>query len=218
MPGGRGLRERAEALGKPLLGVVITHAHPDHYGGLVELVAGLDVPVHSTQGVYDVTRRDDAAKEAILRPMFGDLWASERAFPTKVVEDGETVTLGDISLTVTDLGPSESPADSLWALERRRVFSGDLAYDRTHCYLADGFHAQWLANIERMRTALPPGTTLHPGHGEPCGLEALDWQRAYIETMLAAVRDSRDVPAAMRAFLPSETLAFVMELSVAPLR
>jgi hypothetical protein len=69
-----------------------------------------------------------------------------------------------------------------------------------------------------MRAELEPGTTLHPGHGEPCGLEALDWQRAYIETMLDAVRRGADVPAAMRAFLPSETLAFLMELSVEPLR
>jgi glyoxylase-like metal-dependent hydrolase (beta-lactamase superfamily II) len=218
VPGGRGLRERADALGKPLLGVVITHAHPDHYGGLVELVAGLDVPVYSTALVGEVIRRDDLVKEAILRPMFGDLWPASRAFPTHVVADGETVTLGDISLTVTDLGPSESPADSVWTLEPGRVFSGDLAYDRTHCYLADGFHEQWLANLARMRAELAAGTTLHPGHGEPCGLEVLDWQRAYIERMLAAVRSGEDVPAAMRAFLPSETLAFLMELSVEPLR
>jgi len=98
------------------------------------------------------------------------------------------------------------------------AFSGDLAYDRTHCYLADGFHERWLANLARFRVELEPGTTLHPGHGEPCGLEALDWQRAYIETMLSAVRDGGDVPSAMREFLPSETLAFLMELSVEPLR
>jgi glyoxylase-like metal-dependent hydrolase (beta-lactamase superfamily II) len=220
VPGGRALRARAEALGKPLLGVVITHAHPDHYGGLVELVAGLDVPVYSTALVGEVIRRDDPVKEAILRPMFGDLWPAARAFPTHVAADRETVAFGDVELTVSDLGPSESPADSLWRLtgEPRRVFSGDLAYDRTHCYLADGFHERWLANLARFRVELEPGTTLHPGHGEPCGLEALDWQRAYIETMLDAVRRGADVPAAMRAFLPSETLAFLMELSVEPLR
>jgi glyoxylase-like metal-dependent hydrolase (beta-lactamase superfamily II) len=38
---GRALRARVDELGKPLLGVVITHAHPDHYGGLVELVRDL---------------------------------------------------------------------------------------------------------------------------------------------------------------------------------
>src|SRR5689334_13972706 len=56
---GRGLRGRVDALGKPLLGVVLTHAHPDHYGGLVELVRGLDVPVVATRGVAEAIRRDD---------------------------------------------------------------------------------------------------------------------------------------------------------------
>src|SRR4051794_19320785 len=87
-PGGRALRSRADALGKPLLGVVITHAHPDHYGGLVELVAGLDVPVYSTALVGDVIRRDDPVKEAILRPVFGDLWAGGRAVSSPVPGGG----------------------------------------------------------------------------------------------------------------------------------
>jgi hypothetical protein len=47
---------------------------------------------------------------------------------------------------------------------------------------------------------------------------SIDWQRDHFETMVAAVRDGGDVPAAMREFLPSETLAFLMELSVEPLR
>ena len=226
--GGRGLRARAEALGKPLLGVVVTHAHPDHYGGLVELVAGRDVPVFATKRVHDVIRRDDPVKEQILRPMFGDQWPAARAFPTDVVTDGETIELGDIALTVTDLGPSESPADSIWTLTRepRRVFSADIAYDRTHCYLADGFYEPWLASIHRLRAELAPGTTLHPGHGEPAGLEILDWQERYLETMLEAVRDAdwddpataqASVIARMRTWLPSDQLAFLMELSVRPL-
>ena len=44
VPDARALRERVDALGKPLVGVVVTHAHPDHYGGLAELTRGLDVP------------------------------------------------------------------------------------------------------------------------------------------------------------------------------
>jgi glyoxylase-like metal-dependent hydrolase (beta-lactamase superfamily II) len=36
---------RLEALRKPLAGVLLTHPHPDHYNGLTELVAGLEVPI-----------------------------------------------------------------------------------------------------------------------------------------------------------------------------
>ena len=226
--GGRALRARVDAIGKPLLGVALTHAHPDHYGGLVEVTRGLEVPVFATRGVHEVTRRDDAVKEAILRPMFGDEWPAERAFPSEVVGDGQTVRLGDIALTVTDLGPSESPADSIWALadDPRRVFSADIAYNRKHAYLADGYVDEWLASIGRLRDELPVGTTLHPGHGEPAGLEILDWQQTYIETLVDAVKradwdDPQRARAAvadtMRALLPTEELAFLMELSIEPL-
>jgi glyoxylase-like metal-dependent hydrolase (beta-lactamase superfamily II) len=126
---GRALRARAQALGKPLLAAAITHAHPDHYGGLVELVRGLDIPVFATGGVASVIRRDDPIKEQILRPMFGDEWAAERAFPSETVADGEVVSVDGIDLAVTDLGPGESPHDSVWALATNpaTVFSADVA-------------------------------------------------------------------------------------------
>lgn len=224
---GRALRARVDELGKPLLGVVITHAHPDHYGGLVDLVRDLDVPVFATSGVAQVIRRDDPVKEQILRPMFGDEWAPERAFPDQTVEDGSVLALDGIRLRVTDLGPNESPHDSIWALEDsdRQVFSADLAYDRHHCYPADGFHQEWLQNLGRARAELPAGVTLHPGHGEPCGAEVLDWQEGYVNTFLAAVtnadwsdaeRARTAVIARMLEYLPSGVLQFLMELSIDP--
>jgi glyoxylase-like metal-dependent hydrolase (beta-lactamase superfamily II) len=227
--GGRGLRRRADELGKPLAGVLVTHAHPDHYGGLVELLAGRDdVPVLATAGVDAVIRRDDAIKEQILRPMLADEWPVERRFPDRIVADGETVELGSASFTVVDLGPGESPHDSLWHShdDPRVVFSGDQAYHGTHAYLADGFHEQWLAHIERLRRELPDDATLYLGHGNPGGLELLDAQARYIETFLTAIGDAdwsdrerakAQVVDAMMRLLPTEQLRFLMELSVEPL-
>ena len=137
------------------------------------------------------------------------------------------VSLDGIRLRVTDLGPNESPHDSIWTLQDadRQVFSADLAYDRHHCYLADGFHQEWLANIARARRELPAGVTLHPGHGEPCGAEALDWQERYINTFLEAVGTAdwsepavarQSVVARMLDYLPTPALQFLMELSIDP--
>jgi glyoxylase-like metal-dependent hydrolase (beta-lactamase superfamily II) len=222
--GGRGLRARLEETGKPLAGVLVTHAHPDHYGGLVELG---DVPIYAVAGVADAIRRDDEAKEQILRPMFGAEWPRERVFPSHTVGAGETLSLAGLELTVLDLGPGESPHDSAWILgaDRRTVFSGDQFYGHMHAYLADGFHEEWLAHFPVLRRELPADAVLHPGHGEPGGLDMLDWQARYIETFVAAVRaaDWSDperakaaVVDAMTEFLPADDLRFLMELSVEP--
>src|SRR5262249_53161430 len=96
----RAFSARVDDLDKPLLGVVITHTHPDHYGGLVELLGGRDIPVFAATGVAEAIRRDDPVKEEILRPMFGDEWAHERVFPNQKVGDGQSVTLDGIALTV----------------------------------------------------------------------------------------------------------------------
>ena len=224
---GRELRRRRDALGKPLLAVLLTQSHPDHYGGLVELVAGDEVPILAPKGVHDVIRRDDPVKEEILRPMFGDDWPSDRAFPNTVVSDGERVTFDGATFTAIDLGPSESPHDSPWLLgdDERTVFLGDQIYDRVHCYLADGFYAQWLDNIERLRHRFRHDAVLHVGHGGPVGPDAWDRQRAYIETFIGAVggADWSDpagaragVVATMTDYLPTDRLQFLMELSIEP--
>jgi glyoxylase-like metal-dependent hydrolase (beta-lactamase superfamily II) len=224
---GRALRARLESLGKPLLAVLVTHAHPDHYGGIVELVADDDVPVVATVGVDAVIRRDDALKEEILRPMFGDEWPRERAFPNRTVPDGERLELGGASFTVLDLGPGESPHDSIWFLgdERRTVFLGDQAYDRKHAYLADGFFEEWLGHLGRLQRELPAEATLHIGHGGPVTPAQFDVQRAYVETFVDAVRRADwSQPDAARAtviermtrLLPTDELQFLMELSIDP--
>lgn len=225
--GGRELRERVRSIGKPLEALVLTHAHPDHYGGVGEAIAASDAPVIAVKGVDEIIRRDDAMKEEILRPMFGEEWPAERVFPSQIVKDGTELAFGDIELAVRDLGPSESPHDSIWFLgeDRRTVFSGDQAYNHMHSFLADGFWEQWLANIEALSAELPPNTVLHPGHGDPAEPSLLSWQRGYIERFLEAVHSAdwadadkakQGVVDAMSGYLESEQLRFLMELSIEP--
>jgi glyoxylase-like metal-dependent hydrolase (beta-lactamase superfamily II) len=224
---GRALRARLESLAKPLLAVLVTHAHPDHYGGIVELVGDDDVPVLATAGVDAVIRRDDAVKEEILRPMFGEEWPTERAFPNRTVSDGETLDLGGTGFTVLDLGPAESPHDSMWLLgdDRRTIFLGDQVYDHKHAFLGDGFYEEWLASIDRLEQELPADATLYIGHGGPVTPGDFGRQREYIETFLDAVRAAdwstpdtakATVVERVKGLLPTDELQFLMELSIEP--
>ena len=230
---GRALRARVDALKKPIAAVIVTHSHPDHYGGVTSLLGGTNVPIYAVAGVDEVIRRDDAAKEQILRPMFGDEWPAVRTFPNRIVR-GERVAIADAVFTVTDLGPGESPHDSVWRLESDgapQAFVGDLVYSHMHPFLGDGFFDRWLVNLERAKRELPADTTLSMGHGQPvAGLDILQWQANYIQRFVDVLRSAveRDglqsdalvdaVTAAMKEFLPSDDLLFLMRLSFEPMR
>jgi glyoxylase-like metal-dependent hydrolase (beta-lactamase superfamily II) len=221
------MRTSLDRLGKPLYAVLLTQSHPDHYAGLAQLVAGDDAPVIATQGVIDTIARDDATKDAVVGPMFGDEWPAKRIFPNTPIRDGESVTFDGVRFTVIDLGPSESPHDSPWILgdDEKTVFLGDQIYDHRHCYLADGFHREWLANIATLRDRFDADTVFHVGHGGPVDGSLWDWQRAYIETFVDAVaaadwsdadRAKAAVVAEVKAFEPTDELQFLMELSIEP--
>ena len=96
---GRAFRARFEALGKPLLGVLVTHPHPDHYNTIGELLAGEEVPVIAHRDVDREIRERDEAKRAQWKPMFGDEWPASATFPNRVVVDEESVDLGDLRFT-----------------------------------------------------------------------------------------------------------------------
>jgi glyoxylase-like metal-dependent hydrolase (beta-lactamase superfamily II) len=223
----RAVRRRADDLSKPLHAVLITHAHPDHYGGTVELVGSDDIPVIAATGVDEVIRRDDELKEGIIRPMFGDEWPRERRFPNMTLGDGESVEFDGVAFTLMDLGPGESPHDSVWLVgdERQVAFAGDTAYQQMHCFLADGYWESWLANIKRLRAELADSPDVRFGHGDPMPTSPLDWQERYINSFIEAVQEAdwsdRDAAKAqvvgrMTDFLPDGELQFLMELSVEP--
>jgi glyoxylase-like metal-dependent hydrolase (beta-lactamase superfamily II) len=221
------MRAALDRLGKPLHAALLTHSHPDHYAGLGEIVAGYDVPIVAPQGVINTIERDDATKNEIIGPMFGDEWPTQRVFPNTPIRDGESLTFDGAKFTVIDLGPSESPHDSPWVLgeDEEIVFLGDQIYDHKHCFLADGFYAEWLANIESLRVRFPEDAVFYIGHGGPVDREMWDWQRGYIELFLDAVsnadwseaeRAKATVVTRMTEYEPSGELQFLMELSIDP--
>jgi glyoxylase-like metal-dependent hydrolase (beta-lactamase superfamily II) len=223
----KAMREGLEQIGKPLKAVLLTHSHPDHYAGLAQLVAGDDVRIIAPQGVIDTIKADDEMKDQMVGPFFGEEWPATRIFPNTPVRDGESLTFDDVTFTVIDLGPSESPHDSPWVLgdDELTVFLGDQIYDHHHCYLADGFYKEWLANIEQLRARFPQEAVFHVGHGEPVGQEMWDWQRGYIELFVDAVSGANwtrpeaakaAVVARMKEYEPTDELQFLMELSIEP--
>ncbi len=212
--------------GRPLAGVLITHPHPDHYGGAA-VVAGDGEPIVATKTVDSVIRRDDAAKDSLVGPMMGDQWPGERRFPDYLVESGGTVELGGLAFQVRETGPGESHMDCLWLLDDRTVFAGDIAYHDMHAYLADGHIDAWRSTLEQLDSELHDDVVLHLGHGDSAALSVLSRQRRYLDAFVEAVtrclhldpeERRAQVVDRMRPLARDERLLFLMELSIEPVR
>lgn len=178
------LRRRVDELGKPLMAVVVTHGHPDHYGGISQVVAGkTDVPVFAARGVDAVIRRNDSKTGDQLRQPGIDL-AEPRHFPDVMVEDGGRLTLGDIDLTMLEVGKAKSDFDTIWivsAPDGEHAFVGDLVMNGVHAYTAEGHTGRWIESLSRLTDRLDVATLIYPGHGEPGDLELLEEQCDYLE-------------------------------------
>lgn len=188
------LKARVLAVGKPLAGVFVTHAHPDHFNGAFALVRGNDAPIYATAGVAKVIREVADAKRAQWGPVYGDQWPDRAAYPTVELADAEAVTFDELTLTAYEVGPAESHADSYLVAQADRTvaFIGDLAFHGTHPYTADVHLAQWLSVLETLGGKVAGADVLLPGHGTPTGPEVFAEQGRYLQHYREVVRRLAD--------------------------
>ncbi len=188
----RAFRSLYETLEKPLLAVLVTHAHPDHVAGITELVQGKDVPIVALASVKRLMEQTEQAKHAQWGPVYQDEWIRTWTYPNRLLKDRETITFDGITYRAYDLGPGgDCDANAIWIAETdpKVAFVGDLIFHGMHSYVADDHLLGWLANLERARIFLQDVETIYLGHGEHGSLELLDAQRDYLLTYCAAVKE-----------------------------
>lgn len=219
---------RLAALKKPLLGIVVTHAHPDHFNGVLALVKEREVPVYAATSVASAIEEIADAKRTQWSPTYGSEWPTETYYPNTLLTDGDEVHLGEISLSVRELGAAESHADSYFLVSTEGgpsvAFIGDLAFHDTHPYTADGHSGTWLAALDTLADELADVALLYPGHGDPAGPALLADQRRYLLYYRELVRRLADgtpklsdstkveLERAMQAFLPNAPLTWMIGL------
>ncbi len=163
-PGGdlERLTAAARALGVSLEQIWLTHAHIDHAGGTGELARRLGLPIVGPHP-GDQFWIDGLVQQSA---MFG-FPPAEPFTPTRWLHDGDTVTLGEETLTVRHC-PGHTPGHVVFhSATAGRAFVGDVLFagsiGRTD--FPGGNHDQLIASITGRLWPMGDATVFIPGHG-----------------------------------------------------
>jgi hydroxyacylglutathione hydrolase len=158
-PGGDAaeLARELERLGVTCVGILITHGHWDHLGGVADLADASGAPVYMAAEERIALERinDFAPAELPLRPYTPDV----------LLEGDEMLDLAGISFQTLRV-PGHSPAHLAYYAEGC-LFSGDVLFagsvGRTDLPFGD-----WdtlVASIRLLADRFPPETVVYSGHG-----------------------------------------------------
>ncbi|MBV9179135.1 MAG: MBL fold metallo-hydrolase [Nitrososphaeraceae archaeon] len=223
----KSFRSQLDNLGKPLIAVILTHAHPDHVAGVTNLVqsSSTSIPVIALESVERLMRSTEELKRSIWGPIYKEEWISKWTYPNQLLKDKEEVTFDEITYRVHDFGAGgDSDANSIWILEKepRIAFVGDLMFNGTHSYIADNHLQDWLKNLDKAHGLLSDISTIYPGHGKPGSMELIESQKKYLIAYSDAVKElssgkpkltddtKKQLTRKMEEFLPNAGLSFLI--------
>ena len=145
-------------------GIVLTHGHADHSGGVRELLAAWPM----TLMIHRLDR--DIFRSPLNRELGESLGLPIPPDPSRLLENGEIVSVAEISIVVIHT-PGHTPGSVVLALGRR-LFTGDTLFQgsagRTDL---PGGDEDELKRSLRLISRFPPDTLLLPGHGDMTTLE-----------------------------------------------
>lgn len=215
------VKKMIEEIGKPLIGVLLTHGHPDHYTGIAEITKGLDIPIYSTEVAKEQMISRDKIEGPTMAEVFKEEYPKVRTFPNTMIQDGTVITLDGLDIIVESLGACESHDDTIFIIDIEgvdHIFTGDMIYNKMHSFVHDGHLVRWMDGLDELRDRSDHHTVFHNGHGEDCGIEMVHWQKAYLDAFVDIVQcvynekkqigeeEVKFIAGKMMSFLPTDDL------------
>ena len=182
-----------KATGKPLAGILLTHPHLDHFGGIRTVATAFGgVPVFATRATADgITPAHDQAMAAGWPQAYGDNYDQVPYVPDSIVESGATIDLAGMRFEVRDYGPMEAANNSvIHSLDLNVLFSGDATVFHAGVYVGEGRSRQTLEVLNRLAKDFASVRRVFSGHYAPAAIVPLTEQNIedvrYYRSVVAA--------------------------------
>ncbi len=189
------IRQLTKTLKKPVVAIVNTHYHGDHWlGNDAFATAYKGVPIYAHPGtIKEVRGIQGNLWRTLLEQWTNQATAGTRVVPpTEPLEHGSELRFGDVTLRMHHYGKVHTPYDlSVEVVEDKLTCVGDVAMDRRIANMDDGSYLGTFACYDQLEKNAGSRIWL-PGHGEP-GPSVLKWNRELFEGIYQpcerAVRD-----------------------------
>jgi predicted enzyme related to lactoylglutathione lyase/glyoxylase-like metal-dependent hydrolase (beta-lactamase superfamily II) len=188
VPYSKELRKYADSLEKPIIGVIVSHAHPDHYFGLASAFS--DVPSYALKEVIRDIKTSGPQMIQEAKENLGDLVPDKITIPTNVLELGE-VNVDGIRYRYSKIEKAESDVQVVIELpEINTVIVQDAVYNGYHPWLGGNID-NWTETLDKLKKTYKDDYIVLVGHGMPGDPDVYDEMKKYLQTSKNILKSSK---------------------------
>ncbi|MEM8925797.1 MAG: MBL fold metallo-hydrolase [Actinomycetota bacterium] len=213
LPNALEMRAYADALGKPIDRMFITHEHPDHFLGS-EAFADLDL-----YALAEVSERIAAAGDAEIAEKQADFGTEAIAstFVTPEVVEPGTIEIDGVTMELEKVLDAEADFQLVVKLPDHGVaVVGDIVYSGVHLIVA-GNPPTWIEALEGLKVDADRYPIVLAGHGMPTDPSAYDANIAYLTTvseLLGSVDNPDDYRQGLLDTYPERGMAPAVDFAI----